>query len=304
MTISAIVAMSDSGGSTGVLRDELGVLPPGDVRQCLAALARSTTEVRELFSYRFSEGGLAGHNMGNLFLSALEKTTGSFSRAVAVAGKILNVYGRVIPVTEGDMQLVVTLRNGTVLHGENHLDDNEQVRSVGVRAVAPDRPVTANPAALAALTRAHVVVIGPGDLYGSIIPNLLVGGMAQALRDTSARIVVVANLTNKKGLTDGFSADDYVRAIAAHIPDRSIDALVYNTTEPDARVRARYEAQEGAGAFVAPEVQTGAYECVGRDLLSAADTDAPSAAHAAPPAFIRHDSKKLAAAIVEYTYAP
>ena len=299
--ISAIVSMADDGGSTGVLRDEMGVLPPGDVRQCLAALARATPEVRDLFSYRFNQGELAGHNAGNLFLSALEKVTGSFTEAVAVAGRILNVYGRVIPVTEGDMRLVVTLNTGEVVHGESKLDDDEQVRRSGVREVTLHHPVRANDDAVRAITEANVVVIGPGDLYGSIIPNLLVDGIPEALRDTSACIVVVANVTNKKGLTEGFSAHDYVRAIEAYLPGRTIDVLICNTQAPDALLKERYEAQEGAGTFVACTTSGDEHYtvCGGNYLHDGTHEAIGGDAIAHTRSFIRHDSDTLAGAVVD-----
>ncbi len=301
--ISAIVSMADDGGSTGILRDELGVLPPGDVRQCLAALARSTHEVRELFSYRFVEGELRGHNAGNLFLSALEKITGSFPKAVAVAGKILNAYGRVIPVTEGNMRLMVELNNGVVLEGESKLDDDPQVRTVGVRTVSLMHPVQASAAALEAIRSADTIVLGPGDLYGSIIPNLLVAGIAETLRDTHARLVVVANVTNKKGLTDGFSADDYARALEAYLLGRRIDALVCNTGVPRMNLQKRYEEQEGAGAFVHCDKTANApYTRISGDFLHTEETesvDGDALAHMR--SFIRHDSMKLADGIMKYT---
>lgn len=298
--ISAIVSMADDGGSTGVLRDEMGVLPPGDVRQCLAALARATPEVRELFSYRFTQGELEGHNTGNLFLSALEKVTGSFKEAVVVAGKILNVYGRVIPVTEGDMRLVVTLKNGAVVYGESKLDDDEQVREIGVREVTLNHPVKANKDAVRAIQEADVVTIGPGDLHASIIPNLLVEGIPQALRETTARIVVIANVTNKKGLTGGFSAHDYVSEIEKYLLGRTVNVLLCNTQEPDPELKRRYEEQEGEGMFVScTQSDTTNYEVRGGNYLHNGEHEEIGGdALAHTRSFIRHDSDRLATAVV------
>ncbi|MAZ67223.1 hypothetical protein CL652_00430 [bacterium] len=298
LNISAIVSMADDGGSTGELRDEMGVLPPGDVRQCLAALARAAPEVRDLFNYRFSNGDLRGHNAGNLFLSALEKITGSFPRAIAVAGKILNVYGRVIPVTEGDMRLLVELKDGTVLQGENKLDDNERVRELGVRAVSLSRPVAAYDDAVRAILKADVVVIGPGDLYGSTIPNLLVSGLPGALRDTKAQIIVVANVTNKKGLTEGFSSGDYVRIVEGYLLGRKADVLVCNTEKPDTHLAQRYEEQEGVEMFVACDHGT-EYRVVHGEFLHHEVNEEAGDTLAHTRSFIRHDSDKLARAIVE-----
>lgn len=303
VNISAIVSMADDGGSTGILRDELGVLPPGDVRQCLAALARATPEVRELFSYRFAQGELRGHNAGNLFLSALEKITGSFPKAVAVAGKILNAYGRVIPVTEGNMRLMVELNNGVALEGESKLDDDERVRDVGVRAVSLMHKVHASKEAVEAIQKADVVILGPGDVFGSVVPNLLVEGISEALRDTGARIVVVANVTNKKGLTDGFSAHDYARTVETYLLGRKVDALVCNTGIPGDALRERYEAQEGQGMFVECSTTPGtSYEVLSGDFLyNEAEHDAEGDVLAHTRSFIRHDSVKLADVIMKYT---
>lgn len=293
--ISAIVSMADDGGSTGVLRDEMGVLPPGDVRQCLAALARAGDEVRALFSYRFTNNGLNGHNAGNLFLSALEKITGSFSKAVAVAGKILNVYGRVIPVTEEDMRLMVELNSGVTLEGEHKLDDDPLIHEHGVRSITLSHPVQATDDAIDALAHADVVVIGPGDTYGSVVPNLLVNGISEALHDTKAHIVVIANVTNKKGLTDGFATADYVKTVEHYLGGRAVDALLFNTQEPSAELKERYEAQEGAGMFVTHPDEKTSYVAIGCPFL-----DMNSTTHA--PSLIRHDSDKLARAVVEYIH--
>lgn len=302
LNISAIVSMADDGGSTGVLCDEMGILPPGDVRQCLAALARATPEVRELFSYRFLQGDVRGHNAGNLFLSALEKITGSFPKAVAVAGKILNVYGRVIPVTQGGMRLLVELNNGLVLEGESHLDDNPLVREHGVREVSLAHPVSANSEAITAIQKADLVIIGPGDVHGSVIPNLLVSGITDALSKTTARIAVVANVTNKKGLTQGFSTDTYKTTVEKYLNNRKIDVLVCNTGKPSKDVAKRYEEQEGKGMFVSyVSVNEPKLQIIGKDFLheqSEAENIGDALAHTR--SFIRHDSTKLADAIMEY----
>lgn len=301
--ISAIVSMADDGGSTGVLRDEIGALPPGDVRQCLAALARASDDVRDLFNYRFREGGLEGHNAGNLFLSALEKVTGSFTKAVAVAGNILNVYGRVIPVSEGDMRLIVTLNNGATLRGQSKLDDESEVRTVGVRDVTLAHPVPASDDALKALQAADVVVLGPGDVHGSVIPNLLVDGIGSALHDTPARIVVVANVTNKKGLTDGFTACDYARVFEAYLHGRTVDAIVCNTATPSPELMRRYEEQEGADMMVSCTACRDSHHRIAGNFVRA---DAPRVAEgdrmAETRSFIRHESDALARAIVEYAH--
>jgi len=173
--LAAIVSMADDGGSTGLLRDELGVLPPGDVRQCLVALSESSKGMRDLMNYRFSEGSL----FGNIFVSALEKTSGSLTQGIDEASRILNIKGEVIPVSEGNMRLVAQLENGKKLYGEDQLDEDTDLRKKGVRLtnIALQYRISANKKALKRIQQANVIILGPGDHYGSIIPNLLVPGI-------------------------------------------------------------------------------------------------------------------------------
>ena len=170
--ISAIVSMSDDGGSTGILRDELGVLPSGDIRQCLVALSESSQEMRELINYRFEEGSLKGHSFGNLLLSALEKTSGGFSKGVEEAMRILKVKGEVIPVTEDDVRLNAELRSGEVLCGETNID-NGNMQDSGVRRVFYQKDARANPKAIDRIANADLIIIGPGSclLYTSPSPR-------------------------------------------------------------------------------------------------------------------------------------
>src|SRR3989344_4242384 len=176
--LSAIITMMDSGGSTGRLRDQLGVLPPGDLRQALVALAESDKLWRDLFLYRFVNGDLKGDNFGNIFISALEKVTGSIEAAVECAGMILDTRGDAIPVTFTDSQLCVELADGRIIKGETHIDEPEEldIRPRITRAYLEPN-AQANQQAITALQKADLIVIGPGDLYTSIIPNLLVDGI-------------------------------------------------------------------------------------------------------------------------------
>ncbi len=299
--ITAVVTMADDGGSTGVLRDEMGVLPPGDVRQCLVALSEESDVLRALMNYRFENGGLAGHSFGNLMLSALEKITGSFTAATEEAARLLHVRGRVVPVSESDMRLRITLADGTHVDGEKELDDNEHVRRVGIESVALAKRVRANTAAVAAIADADAVVIGPGDHFGSIVPNLLVSGVARAIKKTAAQVVFVAPLTNKRGHTAGFAVEDYVREVERFIGRGRVNYVVYNTRKPTARVLARYEAQEGANSLVrlrTTDAEARTFRVVQGDFLSrrAARTSARDAI-AATRSFIRHDPAALARAV-------
>ena len=248
--ISAIVSMADDGGSTGVLRDELGVLPPGDVRQCLVALSDSPEMLRNLMNYRFDQGGLNGHTFGNLFLSALEKINKSFTKGVEQAIKILDVRGEVIPVSNEGMRLYIELNNGKVLAGENHLDHNEDIRELGIRKVFLKPQVKASKKALEKISSADVIIIGPGDLYGSVLPIFLVKEISEAIKKSKAKIIFNCNLTNKKGQTENFTVDDYVKILEEYIGKGKINFATFNNKKiPNSLVK-KYEKREGLGSVI------------------------------------------------------
>lgn len=294
--LSAIVSMADDGGSTGVHRDELGVLPPGDVRQCLVALSDSPDIMRRLMSYRFTEGGLDGHSFGNIFLSALEKVTGNFASAVRYASDILDVRGQVIPVTHDDTYLYATLKNGKTIKGENAINTNLKLETIGVEKIFLKPKARANREAVQAILAADLVVIGPGNHYCSILPNLLVTGIPEALCRTRARIVYNCNLVNKLGHTNHFTLDDYVDAIHEVIGKPVIDFVTYNTRRPSPRLLERYRV-ENSGTIVPFDESARKqrrYRVVRGDLLSTR-LYAPKAGDkiAATRSLIRHDARKL-----------
>ncbi len=301
--IVAIVSMADDGGSSGVLRDELGVLPPGDVRQCLAALSRETPTLRALFSYRFAGGPMKGHAFGNLFISALEKITGSFATAVAEAGRILSVHGEVIPVTEGNMRLIIELKDGTHVSGEKFLDGDEHVRTVGVKKVVLQNPVEAHPRAVEKIMNADMVVLGPGDLFGSVLPPLLIPAIARAVKETKASVVYVSNLTNKRGQTDGFTSHHYAHVIHEYLESHRIDTLICNITPPPPHLAERYQEQEGPDMIVSCEENSTSshpYKVIARDLVSfESPIFHPQDTLNKGRSLIRHDPIKLAAAVLE-----
>lgn len=295
--ISAIVSMADDGGSTGVLRDELGVLPPGDVRQCLVALSDSSEMLRKLMNYRFEEGGLKGHNFGNLFLSALEKINGKFSDGVMEAIKILNVKGAVIPVTDEDMRMAIELNNGEILYGEKQLDHNKSVRSVGMKKIFLESKVKANKKAVEAILKADAIAIGPGDLYGSVLPNLLVDGISEAIKRSKAKVIFNCNLTNKKGQTENYSIDDYVKVFEKFIGKGRIDFVLFNNKKISKNLVDKYEKREGKGLIVSFDRGNAkrTYKIVLADLVQK-DEIKKNANDAIgwTRSFIRHDSNKLA----------
>lgn len=292
--LTALVNMADDGGSTGQLRDELGALPPGDVRQCLVALSNSP-RVRELFNYRFEEGALMGHAFGNLFLSALEKTTGNFAEAVEGAGEVLNISGRVIPITLDDARLVMEAADGTVVRSEAIISQADFAGSK--RPIIRLEPrARANPDAIAAIHQADIIVIAPGNLYASIAPALVVDGVADALQATGAKKVYVYNLVTKPGQTDGFSVGDYAEEIERFMGCQ-LEYVIYNNTKPQAALLNKY-AHEGEYpvAWDEKKLAQAHYHAKGLDLVAkeiwqGASTSDPIA-HTRT--FIRHDADKVA----------
>lgn len=243
--IAAIVNMADDGGSTGVLRDELGTLPPGDVRQCLVALSDSP-KIRQLFDYRFEEGTFGGHSFGNLLLTALEKTTGSFAEAVETASEILRVNGTVIPATFDDVRLRMSWPRASVtLNGERIIDAYHFKKNPRKAKLSLVPKPTVNPMAIAAIEQADLVVIAPGDLYTSLGPLLVIDGIGDALRRTSATVAYVCNLVTKQGQTEGFTVSQHAEEIERFAGGEVLDAVLYNAQVPSKALLRRYE-DEGA----------------------------------------------------------
>ncbi|MEX2161784.1 MAG: gluconeogenesis factor YvcK family protein [Anaerolineales bacterium] len=236
--LTAIVTVADDGGSSGRLRNNLGVLPPGDIRNCLAALSNDETLITQLFQYRFSSGenGMEGHSFGNLFISALSEITGSFEEAIAESGRVLSVYGRVLPATLHDVRLVadlsVPLTNAEVrVRGESQIPAmTGAVRRVWLEPNAPP----AYPDAVNALLNADLIVIGPGSLYTSILPNLLVPDLAAALRNSPALKIFICNLATQAGETEGYVCGDHIRALETHVGPGFFDIVISNEQQSSA----------------------------------------------------------------------
>lgn len=242
--LSAIVTMADDGGSTGILRDQLGVLPPGDVRQCLVALSNSSELMLNLINYRFvGNGGLLGHNFGNLLLSALEKVTGSFESAIEEVGKILAIKGNVIPVTTEKVRLKMMLNNDHLLNGEKFVYLSREIDQ-GYKSIYLEPAVTLNPKAAAEIQSADFLVIGPGGFYTSLIPNLLVDGMKECIAQSKAKKVFVVNLMNRIGQTTGYNTKDYLDKIGTFLGGDIFDYVIVNSQTPNAEHLKAYE-EEG-----------------------------------------------------------
>jgi uncharacterized cofD-like protein len=224
--LGVIVTMMDSGGSTGRLRDQLGVLPPGDLRQCLVALSDAPELWRKLFLYRFEAGDFSGHNFGNVFLSALEKVCDNYEQVLETASYVLKTKGSVIPVTFSKSDLCAEYENGAILKNETSIDENHGETS-RIKKAFLQPSAAPNPKALERIAASDYIVIGPGDLYTSIIPVLLVDGIVDALNKTNAQIVYVMNLMTKSGQTSGYTAKDHITDLKTYFK-RKIDFVIVN----------------------------------------------------------------------------
>lgn len=242
--LSAIVSMADDGGSTGVLREEFGILPPGSVRPALIALSHSEKAVADLFNFRFQRGTFEGHNLGNLLITAFTDMYGSFEKAIDEAGKILHVQGSVIPSTLDNARLCAELENGEVIQGETNIDIPKHDGNLKIRRVWLNPPCKANPRAIAAIGKADLIVMGPGDLFSSIIPNFLAEGIPEAMKKSKAKKVYVCNMMTKFGETNNFSAKDFVETLGKYLGFLP-DAVILNTERPSLERIKKYE-KEGA----------------------------------------------------------
>ena len=237
--LGVIVNMMDSGGSTGRLRVQLGVLPPGDIRQCFVALSEAPDLWRRLFLYRFDSGDFAGHNFGNLFLSTLEKVSESYDEVLDTASFVLKTKGKVLPVTHEKTQLCVEYENGTVVKGEADIDSDLH-KLTNIKKTFLEPSVAAYPQSLQRIAESDVIVIGPGDLYTSIIPLFLVDGMKETLQKTKAKLVYVVNLMTKSGQTNNYTAKDHVHDIEQYL-GRQIDTIIMHKGELNEAIVEWYE---------------------------------------------------------------
>ncbi|OGZ46065.1 MAG: hypothetical protein A3J54_02460 [Candidatus Ryanbacteria bacterium RIFCSPHIGHO2_02_FULL_45_13b] len=240
--LTAIVSMADDGGSTGVLRDEFGMLPAGDIRRALVALSSYPEKfLTDLFTYRFRDSEVDGHNFGNLILVALERVTGSFEHAVAAASRLLDVRGTVLPVTFSNIRLFAELENGEVIKGETNIDIPKHDGRLRITRVWLEPEGQANSKAIQALQDADMIVVGPGDLFTSIIPNFLISGIQTALRKSKAKKIYVMNLMTKHGETNGFSGGDFLRILHTYLGADIFDAVLINHTRPPEYILRRYK---------------------------------------------------------------
>ncbi len=248
--ITAIVTVTDDGGGSGRLRDELSMPPPGDIRNCILALSNAEPTMEKLLSYRFSGGSLDGQSFGNLFLAAMNGITASFDKAVAKVGDVLAITGRVLPVTNEDIRLVAEFENGSVVYGESNIFRAKKEHGCRIRRIRlVPSPVPALGESVQAILDADLVVLGPGSLYTSIIPNLLVGGIASALERTTAKKLYISNIMTEPGETEGYTVSDHIRELFRHARARVFDMCLVNTASPPPELVERYRA-DGASPIV------------------------------------------------------
>jgi uncharacterized cofD-like protein len=288
--ITAVVSMVDSGGSTGRLRDELGILPPGDVLKCILALSPHRDIARTIFLKRFTgDRRLKGHNAGNMLITMLSRYTGSFPSGIQALAEILDTRGRILPVTIDKATLVAELTDGTRIYGETAIDmprgtQREKISDVFLVPHHSDA-ISVYPPVLEAIRKADTIIIGPGDLFTSIMPSLIVPGVKEGLQETRARVLYVLNIMTKFGETHQFVGRDFVKTLEAAI-ERKMDAIIYNNRKPDNTLLKRYREQKAE--FVELDNQDGWWDARvvhAQDLLEGT------------AGILRHDPQKLAALI-------
>ncbi|HEY8875589.1 MAG TPA: gluconeogenesis factor YvcK family protein [Desulfosporosinus sp.] len=248
--LTAIVTVSDDGGSSGKLRDELGIQPPGDVRNCLVALADTEDIMDTLFSYRFESGALEGHSLGNLLLAGLTDTFGDFQKGIEQVSKVFAIRGKVFPSTLEQVVLVADLEDGTRVDGETAVRDTEGKIDRVYLEPSDCRPL---PEALQALEEADLIVLGPGSLYTSVLPNLLVVGLREKIRAVKAPCVYVCNVMTEKGETDGYRVSDHLKAILDHCGPGFVDAVLASKGKITAPILKRYVAEEAIPVITDPK---------------------------------------------------
>jgi len=291
--ITAIVSMADSGGSTGRLRDELGILPPGDVLKCVLALSPQRDVVRTILLKRLTgENRLQGHNAGNMLLTMLAEYTGNFATGVNALSEILDARGTILPVTVDKVTLVAELTDGSRIYGQRAINvpretERKKIKDIYLVPHYHD-DISPYPPVIDAIRKADYIIVGPGDLFTSIIPNLLVPGVKEAIMATKAKVFYVVNIMTKYGETNNFTCSDFVKNIEFFI-GRPVDGVIYNTSKPKPNILERYQRQEQA-EFVDINKSHSFWKTRkvrAADLLSIVG------------GVVRHDSKKLAALIRE-----
>jgi uncharacterized cofD-like protein len=283
--LTAIVTVADDGGSSGRLREELNVLPPGDIRNCLVALADTEPLMEKLFQFRFADGkDLKGHNFGNLFITAMSKVTGDFEQAIKASSKVLAIRGSVVPATLTKVVLKALHKDGTETIGESKIPKKESPIERMYIKPEDSRPTIE---ALEAIKKAHAIILGPGSLYTSIMPNLLIEGMCKAIKESKAIKIYVCNVMTQLGETGSYKASDHIKAIINHTGPGIIDYCIVNTGRVPPQLLEKYKEENAYPVTVDEEkVKESGFEVVRANVIDTKD-------------FVRHDSHKLAKIIVD-----
>lgn len=278
--ITAIVTVADDGGSSGRLRQEFDILPPGDIRNCLVALADAPALMRDLFQFRFkTTSDLSGHSFGNLFITVMTQLTGDFEKAIKETSKVLALRGQVIPSTLNNVALVAEYKDGSTAQGEDKIP---KARIPINKVYLKPQDSLATPDALKAIEEAQVIVLGPGSLYTSIIPNLLIKEITDAIVASQAIKVYVCNVMTQPGETDNFSVSEHIRTLAAHSHPRVIDYCVVNNGQIPLHVLERYKKQKSYPvSYARSEIESMGYRIIEDDFVTNDDV-------------VRHDPEKLA----------
>lgn len=287
--LTAIVTVADDGGGSGVLREDLGMPPPGDIRNCMEALADTESLMRRLLAYRFPDGRLAGQAFGNLLLAALDGISDSFDQAVARMSEVLAITGRILPVTNSNVQLEAVFDNGSSVRGESKIFAAKKEQNCRIHHVRllPER-APALPAALEAIRKAEVVLLGPGSLYTSVIPNLLVDGVSEAIADSPALKIYVCNIMTQDGETEGMTAQDHLSALLEHGLPGMVDLCLCNSDPISRELLERYSAEDAEPMRAdRREIELLGAEAVFRPLM---DMDC---------GYARHSGLKVAQAVVD-----
>lgn len=298
LELSVIVSTADDGGSSGRLREALKVVPPGDIRKCLVELASKEGSLLDWFSYRFSEGELRGHVVGNIVLAGLEKATGNIEVAIERLGKLFGVQGLVVPVTLFPTTLSAELENGRIIVGEHKIDEPRHNGALKIKSLKlrPSSPV--NPRALRLIRQADAIIFGPGDLHTSILPSLLVKGVVKAIRGSRARKFFVTNLMTKYGQTTNFHAPDFLAEFERYLGRHVLDAVIVNSRRPPKNTLKKYGQQKAR--FVEPDLP--AFRKLGVKVLTtpllSRQTYTKSPADTLQRSWLRHDYQKLAKLLV------
>ena len=288
-TLTAVVTVADDGGGSGVLRRDIGMPPPGDIRHCMESLANVEPIMERLLTYRFQEGSLAGQSFGNLILAALNGVTGSFEEAVAQMSQVLAITGRILPVTSADVQLEAVFETGARVVGESKISSfkKEQDCRIAHVALLPERPA-ALPAALQAIREADLILMGPGSLYTSVIPNLLVEGVVEAICRSEALKIYVCNIMTQEGETEGYTAADHVDALLSHGAPGLVDLCLANSAPVRPGLVEKYREEDAAPILVDRE----RIRAMGLEL-----EEYPVASEGGD--YARHDPDRLAAAVLD-----